>query len=342
MKVTSMSNGSRSTKEPAIRTSFKAAALLLVAIGLPAGNACAQTYPNKPVRIVVAFAPGGTVDVLARLIAPRLSDAFRQPVIVENRPGAGGIVGADAVAKSDPDGHTLLLMPNSLAIAPSLYRKLPFDTLQDFAPVVQLIATNLILVGNPRVLPATSVREFIALAKARPGALNYGSAGVTDTLQLTMELLKISTGIDVVPIMYKGVGPLNTALLAGEIELAIIPLSASLGAIKAGTLRALGVTSPRRSAALPDVPTIAEAGVPGFESTGWQGLFAPAKTPRAIVERIQREASKAVNTTDVRERLLASGQEPVEGTAEEFEAKFRGDIAKFVRIVKEARIPFQD
>jgi len=315
--------------------------ILLVVLAPNAGNALAQSYPSKPVRIVVPFAAGGSVDALARLIGPKMAEAMGQPVIVENRPGAGAIIGADVVAKAAADGHTMLLTPNSLAITPAVYRKLPFDATRDFSAVTQLIATELVLVANPN-LPAASVKELIALAKSKPGSLNYGSTGVANPLHLTMELLKSTVGIDIVPIPYKGDGPLNTALIAGEVELAVLPLSSSQSHIRSGRLRALGVTGSRRSAAFPDVPTVAEAGVPGFDSGSWQGLFVPANTPRDIIQRIQVEAVKALRMPDVRDRLPALGQEPVGSTPDEFEAKFKADIAKFVRIVKEARIPLQD
>ena len=316
--------------------------ILLAALGLQAGNALAQTFPSKPLRIVVAYAPGGTVDVLARLIAPKFGEFLGQPVIVENRPGAGGIIGISSVAKSESDGHTLLLNPNGLTHVPAIYRKLPFDPATDFAPVTQLIGTFLILVSNPRALPAASIQELIALAKSKPGALNYGSAGATDSLHITMELLKSSAGMDIQPVVYKGAGPLNTALLAGEVQLAIMPFSLSVSSIKSGRLRALGVTSLKRSPVLPDVPTIAEQGVTGFESVGWLGLFVPAKTPRAIVERLNRESVRALNTPEVHERIVASGAEPVGSTTEEFEARFKADLVKWVKVIKEARIPMQD
>ena len=320
---------------------FRMSTILVALLALAAGHALAQNYPSKPVRIVVPFPPGGTVDVLTRIIAPKISEQLNQPVIVDNRGGAGGAIGTNAVAKSDPDGYTVLLTPNGLAVAPAVFKKLPYDPANDFAPVTQLISTVFILASNP-ALPVASVKELVALAKAKPGSLNYGSNGVTDPLQLTMELFKLSAGVDIVPIVYKGVAPLNTALLAGEVPLAIMPLSITVPSVKSGRLRALGVTSTQRTAVLPEVPTIAEAGIAGFESVGWQGLFVPAKTPRAVIERLNQEAVRALNAPDVRERIIASGQEPVGGTPEQFEARFRADLAKFARIVQEARIPPQD
>jgi tripartite-type tricarboxylate transporter receptor subunit TctC len=275
------------------------------------------------------------------MVTPKMSDALAQPVLVENRAGAGGNIGADAVAKAAPDGYTLLLNTNGHAISPALYRKLPFDAEKDFAPISQLVATTLVLVSYPK-LPAASVKELITLAKSRPGGLNYGSTGVGNPLHLTMELLKLSARIDIVPVPYKGDAPLNTALMAGEVDVAIVPLSTGLQFIKSGRLRALGVTGAKRSAALPDAPTVAEAALPGFESSSWQGLFAPAKTPRDVIDIVQRSLAKALQTPEVRDRIHAMGQEIVASTPDEFDAKVKADLAKFARIVREARIPLQD
>ena len=315
--------------------------IFLAALVLNAGSALAQAYPARPIHIVVPFAAGGAVDTLARLVSPKMADALGQPVLVDNRAGAGGNVGAEAVAKAAPDGYTILLNTNGHAISPALYRRLPFDAEKDFIAVSQLVATTLVLVANPK-LPATSVKDLIALAKARPGGLNYGSTGVGNPLHLTMELLKLSAGIDIVPVPYKGDAPLNTALMAGEVEVAVVPLSTAVPFIKSGRLRALAVTGARRSAALPEVPTVGESGVPGFESSSWQGLFVPARTPRDIVDAIQRSAAKALQAPDVRDRIHTMGQEIVGSTPDEFDAKVKADLAKFARIVKEARIPLQD
>ena len=213
--------------------------------------------------------------------------------------------------------------------------------MKDFIPVTQLTATTLVLVTNPK-FPATSVGALIAMAKAKPGGLNYGSTGVGNPLHLTMELLKISAGIDIVPVPYKGDAPLNTALMAGEVDVAVVPLATSVSLIRAGRLRALAVTAGQRVAALAEVPTVAESGVPGFDSASWQGFFFPARTPREYVDLIQRETARALALPDTRERLRGMGAEPVGSTPEEFDAKFKADLAKFVRIVKEARIPMQD
>jgi tripartite-type tricarboxylate transporter receptor subunit TctC len=318
-----------------------ALAIALAASALPAGSACAQSYPSRPIRLLVPFAAGGAVDVLARLIAGKLSDSLGQSVIVENRPGAGGNIAADAVAKSAPDGYTLLQNTNGQAISPALYRNLPFDALGDFTPITQLVASNLILVASPKS-EITSLKQLIALAKAKPGSLSYGSSGVGNPLHLTMEMLKITAGIDLVAVPYRGDAQINAALIAGEMQVAVVPLATARSLIENGQLRALAVTAARRAASLPDVPTVAEEGIAGFASTSWQGWFAPARTPREIVALIQREVATAVAAPDVAERLKAMSYEGVVSTPEDLGAYFRSEIAKFARIVREANIPMQE
>jgi tripartite-type tricarboxylate transporter receptor subunit TctC len=324
------------------RTGLTAILVAMLAMTLNAVSARAQTYPSKPVRIMVPFPAGGPVDSLARVISPKLAESFGQPVLVDNRPGAGGNLAADLVAKAAPDGHTLLMTPNGLAISPVLYRKLPFDPARDFAAVTQIVNSRQILVANPGVA-ATSVREVVALAKAKPGVLNYGSAGIGNALHMTMEMLKSAAGIDIQAIPYKGEPAIVLALLAKEVDLAILPMSSGLlQHFKAGRLRALGFSSARRSADLPDIPVIAE-GVPGFVAGSWQGFFVPVKTPRAIVDQIYRETAKAIQSPDVREHVQSGGGRDLVGsTPDEFDALFKSDIAKFVRIGREAKIEFQD
>ena len=321
--------------------SMFAGAVVASILWLHAGETLAQGYPNRPIRLIVGFPPGGAVDTLARIISTRMSDTMGQPVVVENRPGAAGNLATDLVAKAPSDGYIILLTTIGHAIAPSLTRKLPFDAVADFTPVTQLIASSMVLVVSAKV-PATSLKEFIVLAKSKPGGLNYGSAGAGDPLGLAMELLKLSANIDIVPIQYKGVGPVFAALLAGEVDAAFMPTSTSLGYLKASTLRALAMGGLQRSPALPDVPTVAESGFPGFDSTNWQGLFVPVKTPPDVVKSIQREAAKVLSMPEVRDRLIAAGQEPVGSTPQEFEAKVNADVAKFARIIRDARVPVQD
>jgi tripartite-type tricarboxylate transporter receptor subunit TctC len=316
-------------------------ALTFVLAALGPGPADAQSYPTKPIRVIVPFAAGGAVDVLARLVSAKMSDSIGQPVIIENRAGAAGNVAADAVAKSPPDGYTILQNTNGQAISPSLYKSLPFDVVKDFTPVTQLVASQLLLVATPS-LPAKSVQELIALAKAKPGSLNYGMTGIGNPLHLTMEMFKHAAGIDLQAVPYRGDAPLNTALIAGEVHLAVVPFATAKPHVEAGRLRALAIPGARRSPALPQVPTIAESGLPGFESSSWQGWFVPANTPAEIVALIQREAAKALNAPDVRERLEATANEVVASTPEAFTAVFKNDLAKFAKVVKDAKIPLQD
>jgi len=313
-----------------------ASALLLLA----ASPALAQPYPNKPIRIFVPFAAGGAVDTLARLLANKLSEQLGQTVLVENRAGAGGNLAPDALAKSPPDGYTVLQTTNGIAISPALYRTLPFDVHKDFVAVTQLVSSQLVFAANPK-LEASSIAEFIALAKAKPGGLNYGSTGIGNPLHLTMEMLKSATGINVQPVPYRGDAPLNTALIAGEIQVAVVPMATVLSHLEAGTLKALAIGGAKRSPALPNVPTVGET-VPGFESTSWQGYFVPVGTPRDVVMLLQRETAKALKSPDVVERLKTGGNEGVGSTPEEFDARFKADIAKFAKIVQEAHIPKQD
>ena len=315
--------------------------VLLVFCALALGSAQAQNYPSKPVRVVVPFPAGGSVDTVARWVSQKLSDAWKQPVLVDNRAGAGGNVGADVVAKSAPDGYTVLITTPGLAISRSIYKKLPFDPLADFAPVSQLTATFLILVVNPSV-PANSVSELIALAKAQPGKLNYGSSGSGATIHLATELFKITTGTDIVHVPYKGEAPAYAALLANEVQLALGPVSGLLPHIRAGRLRALGVSSNTRSPAMAEVPTIAEAGVSNYEFTSWFGLFAPAGTPREAIAKLHAEAARIMAMPDIRERLPAMGNEAVGSTPEQFGAKYRSDIAQYAAVVKEAGVPPAD
>jgi tripartite-type tricarboxylate transporter receptor subunit TctC len=319
-------------------TTAHAAALLLVL--LPALT-WGQTYPGKPIRMVVPFAAGGVVDTTARALGPRMGDGLGQPVIIDNRPGAGGNIAADVVAKAPADGYTLLITTHGHAISPGLYKKLPFDAGRDFAPITQVASSYLVLVASLKV-PASNVKELLALARASPGRLNYGSTGLGAPPHLVGELFKMTTGIDMVHVPYKGDAPMYVALLAGEVDVAFGPLGNAIQHIRSGKLRALAMTNPRRSAAIPEVPTMAEAGVPNFELTGWLGLFAPAGTPRAVVDRLYREMLKTISSPEIRERMPAWGYEPVGTTPDEFDARFKSDLALYARVIREARIPLQD
>ena len=314
-------------------------ALLAACLALAASLASAQSYPAKPVHLVVPFPAGGVVDTTARLLVPKLSEGLGQPVVVDNRPGAGGNIAADFVAKSAPDGYTLLITTHGHAISAGLYRKLPYDTVRDFAPITQIASSFLVLVVNPKV-PAASVKELLALARGRPGKLNFGSTGLGAPPHLVGELFKQTTGIDTVHVPYKGDAPMYQALLSGEVDYAFGPLGNAIQHIKSGRLRALGMTNPRRSPAIPDVPTMVEAGVPGFELTGWLGLFAPAGTPHPVVERLYKDVAKAIE--QVQERFPALGYEPVGSTPDQFAARFKSDIALYARVIRDAKIPLQD
>ena len=313
---------------------------LLVAACVTAGPALAQGYPNRPIRILVPFAAGGAVDTLARLIGAKLSEGIGQSVIIENRAGAGGNLAADVLAKSAPDGYTILQTVNGISISPSLYKTLPFDVHKDFIAVTQLVRSQLILVANPK-LEANNVAELIALAKSKPGALNYGSTGIGNPLHLTMEMLKSATGMDIQAVHYRGDAPANVALIAGEIQLGVMPMATTLPLVQDGKIKALAIGGAQRSPAMPNTPVIAET-IPGFESTSWQGYFVPTGTPREIVARLQQETAKVLNLPEVIERLRTGGNEGVGSTPEEFDRRFREDITKFAKIIADAKIPKQD
>ena len=313
---------------------------LALLLALATGSALAQSYPNRPIRVLVPFAAGGAVDTLARIVGQKLSESIGQPVIIENRPGAGGNLASEVLTKSTPDGYTVLQTVNGIAISPSLYKTLPFDSQKDFTAVTQLVRSQLILVANPK-LEANNVAELIKLAKAKPGALNYGSTGVGNQLSLTMEMLKSAAGLDIQAVTYRGDAPANAALIAGEIQLGVMPMATTLPLVQGGQLKALAIGGAARSPAMPDVPTVAET-IPGFESTSWQGYFVPAATPRDIVVRLQQETAKALKHPDVMERLRAGGNEGVGSTPEEFDRVFRADIVKFAKIIADAKIPKLD
>ena len=315
--------------------------LLPLVLALATGTALAQAYPSRNIVVVVPFSAGGPVDALARVLASRMAESMGQSVVVENRVGAGGAIGMGSVAKGAPDGHTILYTPNSLAIAPALYRKLQFDPEKDLVPVSQFVATTLVLTAHPKI-NVSSVKELVALAKSRPGKLNFGSSGVADPLQLGVEWLKSATGIDMLPIPYKGQGPMFGALLAGEVDLAIVSLQTGLSPIRAGTLKALAITGARRSAVLPEVPTMAESGVPGYDLTSWHGVFVAAGTPPEIISRLHREVARVAQLPDVRQRVESTGNETVGSSPAEFAEKFRADVARFRKIVADARLPMQD
>ena len=296
--------------------------------------ACAQPYPVKPVRLVVTYTAGGPADIAARALAQKLAEMWGQQVVVDNRAGAGGIIGTELVAKAAPDGYTLLHgTAAGLIINPLLVKKLPYDTFRDFAPVSMVVIVPQLLVTHP-ALPATTLKELIALAKARPGALNYASVGIGSPNHLGMELLKSMAGIDMVHVPYKGATPAMADLIAGQVQLAFNGMASVLPQIASGKLKAIAIGSARRSPAAPDVPTVAEAGLPGFEYVAWNGNFAPAGTPAALVNRLSADIRKALAAPDVVQRLASLGSEPGGNTPAEFAAYVKADHARWARVVQ--------
>ena len=304
-------------------------------------QASAQGYPSRPIQLIQPFAPGGAVELYARTITAKVTESIGQPFVIESRPGAGGNIAANYVAKAAPDGYTILQNQSGQAISPAIYRNLPFDAYNDFIPVTLVTTSPIFLVANGKSQFKT-LGDFVAAAKAKPGSLSYGSAGVGTSLQFAMELLKSKAGIDVVHVPYRGVAPNTTAMIAGDVAVSIMPYAAVQPHIESGGLRILGVTAAKRTSLVPDVPTIAESGFPDYELVSWQGWFVPAKTPREIVNLLQREAAKALASKDVQDRLRLQGGEGVGSTQEHFEAYYRSELALYKRVAQEAKITAQD
>jgi tripartite-type tricarboxylate transporter receptor subunit TctC len=309
-------------------------AVTLACAGVLDGHA--QNYPNKSIRIIVPQSAGGSTDLVARPLAQRLGDALGQTVVVDNRPGAGSVIGTDLVAKAAPDGYTLLAVAASVTMSPSLY-KLPFDPLRDLAPISQLSSLPNILVVHPS-LPVTSVKELVAFVRQRPSQLNFGSSGMATGTHLSMELLMYMTGVRMVHVPYKGGAPGVNALLAGETQVNFATISTALPHVKSGRLRALAVSTAQRATAAPEVPTIAEAGIKGYDYSSWIGLLAPARTPRPVVSRLNVESVKAIRTPEVRAILAVEGSEPVGNSPDEFSAIMQTEVARWMKVVKAAGI----
>jgi len=303
-----------------------------IAAGADASTA-KPAYPVKPVRIVVPYPAGGPVDITIRAIAPRLSESLKQPLIIDNRGGAGGTIGADLVAKAAADGYTLLACSTGNTINASLAPHLPYDFVRDFEPVAMVVIITSILVVNPAV-PAHSVRELIDLAKAKPGTLSYASTGNGTPTHLAAELFKHMAGVDIVHVPYKGGAPAAVDLLAGQVQLSFISAPAVMPHVKSGRLRALAVTNARRSQLLPQLPTIAESGLPGYESEGWHGLCAPARTPRPVIDLLYQETNAVARNADVATVLASGGAEPAIMAPDAFAKKVRNEVAKWSRVVK--------
>ncbi|MBI3043872.1 MAG: tripartite tricarboxylate transporter substrate binding protein [Betaproteobacteria bacterium] len=313
---------------------FAFAALLMI----QPETASAQAYPQRPIRLVVPFAAGGGTDIAGRIVAQKLTSALGQSVIVDNRGGAGGVIGADIVAKASPDGYTLLMAANGpLAVAPHVAKKMPYDPLKDFGPVSLVAIIPSIVVVHPS-LPVRTIKELVALARAQPGKLNFGSPGRGTTNHLAMELLKTSANIQMTHIAYKGTGPAISDLIGGHVDLLSGDMPALLPHVKSGKLRALAVTTSKRSALLPDLPTVSESGIAGFESSGWFAILTPANAPDAIIQRLNAEMLKAIATDDMREKLSALGAEPTSSSPEQLRVHLGEQLAKWGKVVKSAGI----
>lgn len=308
--------------------------VVFTAVAAPAN---AQTYPTKPIRLLVGFPVGGGADVAARILGVPMSDALGQQIIVDNRPGAGSAIASEIAAKATPDGYTLVSIGSSHAVNAVLYTKLPYQPAADFSAIVLVSTAPVVITANPAV-PATNLKELIALAKTRPGQLNYGSAGVNGINHLAAELLKHTGNFDITLVPYKGVAQAVPALIAGEVQLMFGSLPGSIVQIKAGRIRAIAVTSAKRSRAAPEIPTVAESGVPGYEASSWFAFLAPVATPKSVVTKLNSEAMKALATREIQESLVRNGMDPRGSTPGEADAFLRAEIAKWTRVVKEAGI----
>ncbi len=315
-----------------------ALAPLAAAQGPAAGSG--QAYPLKPVRIVVGFAAGGGADILARMLASKLSDSLGQSIVIDNRPGAAGNIGIEHVVKSPPDGYTLLMGAPGLVTSPSLYAKLPYDAARDLAPVSLVGTVPNLLVSHPSV-PANSLKQLIVLARAKPGQLNYASPGKGTSLHLAAELFKAMAKVDIVHIAYKGGAPAVADLMGGHVDLMFDVLPASMPYVKARKLKALGITSEQRSSLLPDVPTMAEGGLTGYQAITWNGILAPAATPREIIGKLNAAIAQALQSPDMKQRLAGIGTEPVANTPEQFTAFLREETAKWANVIKSAGIKLE-
>jgi tripartite-type tricarboxylate transporter receptor subunit TctC len=311
-------------------------ACVLVSCALGIANiAVAQSYPNKSIRIIVPYPPGGNTDVMARIIAQKLNESWHQAVIVDNKPGASGIVGSEIVAKSVADGYTLLMQGTQHSINLSLYKQLPFDTLRDFAPVAFIGSAPFLLVVHPSV-PANSVSELIAYIKTRPGGLNYGSSGIGGGAHLAGEIFKTAAGVQLTHIAYKGAAPAMVDLLGGQLPMVFDPIPTSIAQVRGGKLKALAITSARRSALMPELPTVAESGLPGFEVVAWASLFAPAATPKDIVTKLNAEVNRILQLPEIKEKFAGLGAESNPMTTDQFALHLRAEIAKFAKAIKES------
>jgi len=316
---------------------MKSKYLFLLSFSLITGIVQAQNYPGKTVRLIVPFAAGGSTDVIARVLAPKLSEAWGQQVIVDNRPGGNTTIGTDIVAKSAPDGHTLLVTPAPFTVVPSVMTKLPYDPAKDFEPITLINTTPMGLVVHPGV-PAKNLKELIALAKTRPGQMNFGSSGSGGVPHLSGELLNTMAGLKIIHVPYKGNAPALADLVGGHVDMAFNGLTSVMPFIKSGRLRVLGVTSIGRTAALPEVPTFDEQGLKGFQAVAWNGLSAPARTPKDAIARIQETSSRIVKSPELAEQLKRDGSDPVGSSTAEFVAHLRDEVVKWKKVLDRAGI----
>jgi tripartite-type tricarboxylate transporter receptor subunit TctC len=297
--------------------------------------ACAQGYPNRPVRVIVPYPPGGATDVIARVVAQKLTESWPHPVVVENKAGASGTVGSEQVVKSAPDGYTLLVQGTQHSINLSLYKQLPYDTLRDFVPIAYLASVPFLLVVHPTV-PANNVAELIAYIKTRPRGLDYGSSGVAGGAHLAGEIFKTAAGVQLTHIPYKGGAPALADLLGGQIPIVFDPIPTSINQVRAGKLRALGITSARRSSLMPELPTVAESGLPGFDVAAWFGLYAPAAVPREVVVKLNADVNRVLQLPDVKEKFAALGAESMPMGLDQFATHLRSEIAKFAKAIRDS------
>jgi tripartite-type tricarboxylate transporter receptor subunit TctC len=318
-----------------VNTAKACACALIALVGMSAAQA--QSYPTKPVRMVIAFAPGGGTDVIGRIIGQKLSESWSVPVVIDNRPGAGSIVGTEIVAKALPDGYTIQTVSMSHALNVALYRKLPYDPIRDFAHVILIARAPNVLVAHPS-LPAKSVKELIALAKSRSGKLNFSSSGTGGVSHLSMEMFRSVAGIDVVHVPYKGAGPAMTALLSGEVQLMMATTPVALAQIKANRVRPIAISSRKRSSLAPDLPTIAEAGFPNFETDTWYGVLAPLRTPAAIVSKLNADIAQVLKNRDVQVQLEQQGAEIAGGSPQDFRAFAEAEVARWSKVIRAAGI----
>ena len=322
-----------------VRNTLAAMAALFTAaltVAMPA-ESIAQTYPTRPIRVIVPFAPGGGTDILARILAPKLSDGLGQQIVIDNRPGGSSIIGTELVVKSPPDGYTLLAVDTSFSVNPSLHAKLPYDSFKDLAPVAHLASAPVLLVVHPSV-PANTLKELVALAKAKPGSLAYASGGNGASTHLAGELFTMTAGVDIVHVPYKGTGPAIADVVAGQVQMNFAGISSARQFVDSGRLRALAVTGDKRNAAMPDVPTFAEAGYPGIDAgTNW-GMFAPAGTPRDIIAKLNAEVNRVLQLADVKSRVAELGYDVGGGSPEDWGARARAEAEKWGKVVKQAGI----